>query len=56
VQGNAKKIFGKEKKKKKRCKFIYNWKCYHFFFKWCEINTKNKDGDDQKDCISKASK
>lgn len=42
MQGNANEIFGKGKKKKKGCRFIYNWKCYQFFFKRCEINTKIK--------------
>jgi hypothetical protein len=57
VQGNANKIFGKEKKRKKNnvnSSIIGN--AIKLFFKWCAINTKNKDGDYQKDCILKASK
>ncbi len=57
MQGNANKIFGKEKKRKKNnvnSSIIGN--AIKLFFKWCAINTKNKDGDYQKDCILKASK
>ncbi len=56
VQGNANKIFGKEKEKKKDVDSSIIGNVIIIFFKWCEINTKNKDGDDQKDCISKVSK